>query len=185
MRFLFPGKCYSAVTETKKDAASYVTCWEECRLTWHQRLEKCLLSLLVVKEYGEISGLEKNINCAFVILARILFLRNGWLQKLTLKCFFFKSAWMEVKVDMINVWVQPLWKLNLVYTIVHLPDTPSLQVKISWSELCPAQYRQFWKILTRWLLFVVRPWLCFARNRKWWKAEALFGVRFVSRCAGN
>lgn len=64
MRFLFLGRYYSAVIEPKKDRASSHVTFGECSLTWHHWLEKYLLSLLVVKEYREISGLEKNINCA-------------------------------------------------------------------------------------------------------------------------
>lgn len=52
MRFLSLGKYCSALTEPKKDgASSHVMYLEDCSLTWHQRLEKCPLSLLIVEEY--------------------------------------------------------------------------------------------------------------------------------------
>lgn len=189
MRFLFLGKYHSAVREPRKDAASsHVTCLEECRLTWHRWLEKCLWSSLVVKEYGEISGLEKNINCVLWSWLVSFFFFPQWADCkscLYTVYFFVESTWMEVRIDTRNVRLQSLCKLNLVFSAAHLSDTPFLQVKTSWSELCPAQHCQFWTILTRRLLLVLRPRLCSARNRKRWKAETLFGVGSVSRCAGN
>lgn len=52
MKFHSLGKYCSVLTEHKKDgASSHITYLEDCSLAWHQGLEKCLLSLLVVEEY--------------------------------------------------------------------------------------------------------------------------------------